>query len=55
LIVGTAGSAAVWAADNGAISQLIGAVSRDGAALGSHHTARAAGLSSTELKRKRCK
>jgi hypothetical protein len=55
LIVGTAGSAAVRVVDIGAISQLLGAVSRDGAATDNHDIARAAGLSPTELKRKRSK
>jgi len=42
-------------ADIGAISQLLGVVSRDGAATGDHDTARAVGLSPTVLKRKRSK
>src|SRR5262245_55710825 len=53
LIVGTAVSRAASLAAIGAISQLLGAVSRDGAATGDDHTARAAGLSPTALRRRK--
>jgi hypothetical protein len=50
-IVGTAGSRGTWATDIGAISQLLGAVSHDGASTGNHDTGLAVGLSPTALKR----
>jgi hypothetical protein len=50
-IVGAAGSDGARAADIGAISQLLGAVSHDGASSDNHDTDLADGLSPAALKR----